>query len=240
MSSMVLFLRRAACGVGPAVDADRFGTVEVVEAGLSIVAAGVDDAGLLRLPNRPPLAGAAVDVGAASAAVLEVVADVVPKLPNSPPLAGAAAVVEGVALDVDAVVLEAPPNKPPAAGVAAGLPGLPNKPPEGAGVVLDEAGGADEVAPNSPEVGAVLTAGAVAVVELGAADEDEAAPNSPPDDAEGVAVVEVVLPNRPLGVGFVFAAPAKSPPDDGAAPVVDEPPPNNPPDGAAVVVGVAD
>lgn len=240
ISSIVLFLRRAACGVGPAVDAERFGAVDVADVWLVVdevdaVAAGVEDAALLRPPNRPPLVGAGVDVGAAE---LEFAADDVPGAPNNPPELGAAGVDDGAALDV--VLLE-PPKRPPEAGVVdAGLFTFPNKPPDGAGVLPEAAVVEDAVLfPKSPEDGAVLAAEAVAVVELGAADEDCAAPNNPPVDDEVVGVDEAAFAKRPPEDGFVLAAPEKSPLEEGAVLVVVAPPPNSPPDGAAVV-GVDD
>ena len=121
---------------------------------------------MFRPPNKLEPEVAVVDAGAA---VVEAVVDELPGPPNSPAPLEAAGVDDGAALEV---VVLAPENKPPAGFVDAGLFKPPNIPPEGAVVVLAAAGVEVEVFPKRLGVGVVLAAGAVVVVEVGAALED--------------------------------------------------------------------
>jgi hypothetical protein len=218
ISSMVLFLRRAICGVGPDVEADRFGVEPVGAERPAVVddpAAAVDPPDVAVAQKRPEVEGAAVDVGAAvveEAAVVDV-----PE--NRPPADGAAGADDEGALVV--AVLDGP--KRPLDGGADGFDAFEEKrPPKGGAEVVVLDAGADVLAVADPKRPPTAGVELGAVGALAAADGAlvaDAPVNKPDVGVEEVALdVEEDDPKRPPEIGFVFAPGAKSPPldDEGA------------------------
>lgn len=229
ISSIVLFLRRGNCDVGPLVDAPNWLTpapvVFVVVVGaagflvsLSVVVA-TEPVGLV--PNRPPDVGAAVVLDGA-----DVLAGLAPnRLPEAGAVVVAAVVVvaDVVAAGAEVVAVSAglaAPNSPPTAGVevVADCVGLapPKRLPE-AGADEDVAGAAPGAAcptppNNDPSVGALVVVFDAAVAA--AEDVDGFAPNKP------LAVDGADMPE--LEVAVVPAVPGallNSPPEGVAADV---------------------